>query len=206
MAATWGTVPGYSWLHGLRRRTIGLVSFVAGVSVGALLVTAHGAWDTSKVPEWITAIGTVVLAIVTLALAMVGISQIRVVARQQRKWTTLQACDRYDSDPIINAAHDVLWKHINVGAQSSVELTHAALRLLNYFDAIAIGIDQGLYIDELAHDHIGNIVRLRLEELRSLNVKEVNELLNGLHKHHAALAAMSARWVAEKGGQKFRDD
>lgn len=184
--------------------------YASCVALGFLLsisaAMGYGYWETNKTAEWITAISTVVLAVGTFGLALVGIGQIRVLAEQQRKWTTLQACDRYDSDPVLNMARDVVCRHVNGVAQTSLDLNHAALRLLNYFDAIAIGIDQNLYRDELAKDHLGNIVFGKLEQLRSIDDSKVKELLAALGTDFSCLDKMVIRWGKPRAGAAFRDE
>jgi len=80
----------------------------------------------------------------------------REVKNDQRKWATLQACDRYDSDRFIQEAV----KELNLaGSKMDEKLRNIYItRLLNYFSSIAIGLDQDFYDDAIARRHLGYIV------------------------------------------------
>jgi hypothetical protein len=120
-------------------------------------LTAHG---------WI-AVGTLALAVATFALVLTAFIQIRSIREENKKTQTLAACSNYDLNPIIFECTRIL-----LAAQDSGELATSPkkyrpqiLTLLNYLDAIAIGIEQGLYIEELAWDHLETIVRWHVASL-----------------------------------------
>ena len=75
--------------------------------------------------------------------------------RRTREWNTLAACQRYDFDPVIEAATARIWEASNKGTdyRSNVERRDIVV-LLNYLDGLAIGIDQDLYIDQIVKDHL----------------------------------------------------
>ena len=141
-------------------------------------------------------------------------------AIQRRKWATLQACDRYDMDPEITAAvrflrrfhpfssvrlappsgigadfnqlptpsvQDPAW----AGLTNDQRYTMSAGLLLNYFDSIAIGINQQFYDEDICRDHIGNIVRNWIQMLRSTAPDTFDEIMR---VHYPTLNAMSERW------------
>ena len=85
---------------------------------------------------------------------LVGISRTQKEAKNdQRKWATLQVCDRYDSDPLIQEAVAKLnWDSATL-TRNQRDLY--ATRLLNYFSSIAIGLGQDFYDDAIARAHIG---------------------------------------------------
>ncbi len=72
----------------------------------------------------------------------------------------MAACDRYNFDPILD---DCLRKLRDAKRDKKFDGHESDFRLeittiLNYLDGIAIGIYQGLYIEDLARDHMHQIV------------------------------------------------
>ena len=113
-----------------------------------------------------------VAAIGTVATALVAWYQIGALKRQQQGWETLKACDRYDTDPVIDAALNKLRDHRNSGTLASNPM---AVRLeittvLNYLDGVATGIAQGLYDERIARDHLEPIMRDHVREFLSLEM------------------------------------
>ncbi len=68
------------------------------------------------------------------------------------------ACQRYDFDPVIEAATARIWEASNKGIdyKTNVERRDIVV-LLNYLDGLAIGIDQGLYVEQIVKDHLASI-------------------------------------------------
>jgi hypothetical protein len=107
---------------------------------------------------WI-AVGTVSLAAFTAILVAVGIYQILGVRKENKKTQTLAACGNWEQNPNIYDALQKLW-----AASESGELEREPRKfrpqlnvVLNFLDAIAIGIEQGLYIENLAWDHLESV-------------------------------------------------
>jgi hypothetical protein len=113
--------------------------------------------------NWLGAWSNFGILLATLALVtftrqqLVGISRTQREAKNdQRKWATLQACDRYDSDPFIQNAVEKLTL-VNPAMDDKARDLYVT-RLLNYFSSIAIGLDQDFYDDTIARAHIGYLV------------------------------------------------
>jgi hypothetical protein len=88
---------------------------------------------------------------------LVGIGRTQREAKNdQRKLATLQACDRYDSDPLIQVAVEKLML-VNPNMDENTRNLYVT-RLLNYFSSIAIGLGQDFYDDTIARAHIGYLV------------------------------------------------
>jgi hypothetical protein len=141
------------------------------------------------------AIGAVSQAALTLLVIVVAGWQIAATRRQNQRWHTLEACNRYHIDPTIRqslatlrAAHQ---QNKFVGNEPSYRVD--IVSLLNHLDSIAIGIYQGLYVEGLARDHIQAIVQLHLNEyLRNGVPKRI-----GIDPHdYRHLLALEARWTA----------
>ena len=114
---------------------------------------------------WI-AIGTVGLALATLALFIAALSQTISIRNEARRSRTLAICERYDFDPVLDRCLRNLRR---AKASGSFEKDPVRYRIdvstvLNYLDGIAIGIEQELYIEDLARDHLEPIVRDHVNE------------------------------------------
>ena len=110
--------------------------------------------------QWI-AIGTISLAFVTALLVLVGTVHISAIRHENKKAQTLTACSNWDQNPNIYDALQKLWAAIESG---DLKTTPRKFRpqinvILNFLDAIAIGIEQNLYIENLAWDHLDAIVK-----------------------------------------------
>jgi hypothetical protein len=110
-----------------------------------------------KAEEW-TALATVLLAVLTLFVVIVGWIQLRSVRKDAKKERTIAVCDRYDYDPILDGSARRL-----SAAGTSVNRNDPAYQsdvsqVLNYCDAISIGIAQGIYIELLARDYLEDII------------------------------------------------
>jgi hypothetical protein len=77
--------------------------------------------------------------------------------RRIREWETLKICQRYDFDPIIDAATERIYAASNDGKDYRLPgvKQRDMICILNYFDGIAIGIEQNLYIEDIVRDHLG---------------------------------------------------
>lgn len=132
-------------------------------------------------PEWmtyITAASSLISAGATVAIAVfanVQIDKATAMAKeqlersslQQKKWSTLQACNNYDLDPVIEEATKEIWKHKSSGYANQENYKREIVVVLNYLDSLSIGISQGLYEEAIVKDHLGPIfidmVRKHLE-------------------------------------------
>lgn len=119
---------------------------------------------------WI-AIFTAMLVLATAALAGIAWQEIGSARNENRETQTLLACGRYDTDPIIFTCQERLvavksYKKRNDAAliANADKIRQEALTVLNFLDAIAIGVSQGLYIEHLAREHLINIVRKHVAE------------------------------------------
>ena len=98
-------------------------------------------------------------AVAAIAIAVIAWYQIDALRKQQRKWSTLEVCNRYDTDPILVEAHRTLRKHVDGKEIDQEALAESSLTLLNYFDAIFIGVKQKLYIKEIVKEHLWPIIK-----------------------------------------------
>jgi hypothetical protein len=123
-------------------------------------VSAHAAaapWEMwGHTADFYIAAGTALLALATVILILIGFFQIRAIRKQNQRWHTLSVCERYTTDPILDGSLKSLRKLHNEGTFDAECKKHTTeiITVLNYLDGIAIGIYQGLYLDELARDHL----------------------------------------------------
>ena len=123
---------------------------------------------------WITAIGTIVLAIAASVQLPLIAKQMRSLAeqlrlsreaernaeRRVREWEKLKACQHYDFDPVLDGATQRLWEASEQGRnyrQPAINLRDM-ICVLNYFDGLAVGIEQNLYIEKVVRNHLGLVM------------------------------------------------
>jgi len=126
-----------------------------------------------ELSEW----ATIAQAVLAALAAAVAYRQITVSQKESKKWKTLEACSQYESEPIISSAVRLRRFYENPVAQTAgsgqppdgghepFRLVDDAKLVLNFFDGIAIGVQQNLYIESLARDHMANIVRVHVMEV-----------------------------------------
>jgi hypothetical protein len=127
-------------------------------------LTAHG---------W-TAAGTVALALATAFLATIALYQIRELRLENRKTQTLVACGNYDQNQVIFSCAQQIWQARDDGElqENPEKYCMEMITLLNFLDAIAIGIEQDLYIEDLARKHLKSIVQRQTEQLIDSGILE----------------------------------
>lgn len=153
------------------------------------------------------AIGSNTQALVTTILIGIGAWQVFAIKRENLKSRTLSACDRYDTDPIIDASLREL--RLLLRDPESAEkglLKLPTTTILNYLDSIAVGVEQGLYIESLARDHLKAIVIKHTDDY--LRDESVARKIGLNPANFTTLTAMASRWKADpltfRDGWKWR--
>lgn len=153
------------------------------------------------------AIGSNIQALVTTVLIAIGAWQVFAIKRENLKSRTLSACDRYDTDPIIDGS----LREIRLLLKDPQSAENGLLKLptttvLNYLDSIAVGIEQGLYIESLARDHLKAIVIKHTDDY--LRDESVARKIGLNPANFSTLTAMATRWKidppAYRDGWKWR--
>jgi hypothetical protein len=121
-------------------------------------VASHGA-------DFWAAVGAGLSAIATAALVVVGAWQISSARNERKGWETLKACERYDSDLVLDNCSRILKMARDSGdlAANPRKYTLDVIALLNYLEGIAAGIEQDLYVESIAKDHMQSVVNGLLE-------------------------------------------
>ena len=112
------------------------------------------------------------LVVATSALAIIAYMQLsriaenmRVDGEREKKWATLQACDRYNFDSTIHSVTRRIWDKSEGGTSYSDKdaIKHDVISLLNYLDSLAVGIHQGLYVEEIVRDYMEPVIKKAVE-------------------------------------------
>jgi hypothetical protein len=138
------------------------------------------------VSDWITPAAAVATALATSGLAAITWSQLgelrkqlqaqaeqlKIQGEREKQWRTIEACERYTYDPVLRDAKLAIWRARENGRAEHVADPPAVRRdvvvLLNYLDAVGVGVEQGVYIEDIVQDH-----------LKILVVETVNRFIKG---------------------------
>jgi hypothetical protein len=141
----WVVLPLYylSWLSMAEKPT----ETVLGI--GSLGWTATGA------------IASVVYDFLTAGILWFAGSQILSARKEARINRTLEACNRYDTDPILDAVTRRLAAASDDGTlkEDPKKYRIDLYSLFNYFESVAIGVNRGLYDASIVQDHLEAIIK-----------------------------------------------
>jgi hypothetical protein len=168
-----------------------------------------------SIAAW-TAIGamaTILLAMATIAVAWVAGYQISsaraeaVAARNEAKrQRTLEVVSRYDHDPVLDRALRRMARARDSGKLFTETRTYRTdiVAVMNYFEGIAIGLKQDIYIEEMVRDYMEPVFRSHIDEI----VKEkIFEKIGADIDDFEHICALDDSWrpkskVHFKGGQQ----
>jgi hypothetical protein len=146
--------------------------------------------SVASIIQALVAIGALVAAFVGARIAWM---QIKRSEMENRKWKTLDICAQYELNHDLSEAANYLRKFYFDGSQKDLDATKAAAKLvLNYLDGIAIGVEQGLYIEALAKDHLRAIVRGHVRGIFGSGRTILNE------DDFEKIIAMNSKWTANE--------
>jgi len=146
--------------------------------------------------DWNT-VWSAVQAIGTVGAVGVAAYQIAKLRADQRGWETLKACERYDTDPVIEAAL-VRLKVGRDGVDLLIDTKKYSLdatTVLNYLEGIATGICQGFYDERVVRDHLERIMRDHIGEFLSEDIAKGMELSKD---DYCRLEDLLSNWGADK--------
>lgn len=151
--------------------------------------------------QWL-ALGTWALVAATTFLFFAAWRQIKEIRNENRKAATLAVLGQYDLNPNLYEALKTLWEARESGdlQKTPRKFRPQIVLLLNHLDAIAIGIEQGVYIESLAWDHLEFIVPPIVERYIDSNlIKQFDQSRD----HWMRLCDLRDRWRRAK--PRFRD-
>lgn len=140
-----------------------------------------------------TAIWTALLFFATVGLAIIAWVQIAAARRENRLTQTLIACGLYDTNQVIFSACQTIMKAKDAGTleRDAYSLRLEILTVLNFLDAIAIGVSQGMYVKELVKEHMSGIMARHVRELINSPVGAAS----GCNaEYYPRLLALNAEW------------
>jgi hypothetical protein len=121
--------------------------------------------------------------------------QISAQRDENRKWKTLEICAQYELSEMISVAAGRVQTAFDGEQQLTnekcTEIYRDAKVVLNYLDGIAIGVGQGLYIEDLAKDHLKQIVKFHVDKL--LHVSNCTRLRLDQNDYQFVMA-MNRKW------------
>ena len=122
--------------------------------------------------DWVTPVSAATTALGTFALAGIAwyqltelrkqlsaqAAQLKVLGDREKQWRTIEACERYTYDPVLRDAKQAIWAARDQGRKQYIDDALSVRRdvvvLLNYLDAIGVGVQQGVYIEQIVRDHL----------------------------------------------------
>jgi hypothetical protein len=145
--------------------------------------------------SWV-AVWTFALFGATLLLGLIALSQISEGRKENRITQTLLACGQYDTSPVIFECCRTLMKAKDDGR---LEADAFALRLelltvLNFLDAIAIGVQQKLYVKKLVKAHMQAIIA---RNVREYLLSPVGKISGCTPEFYERLLALHHEWEAQ---------
>jgi hypothetical protein len=127
-----------------------------------------------ELAEIIVTISSLMTALATVGLAFFGIQQIKSLKKQvklqgdqikiqgerEKKWHTVDACERYSTDPILHRVTKQIWENSSNGTDytNCNSLDHNIIQLLDYLDSIAVGIEQDIYDEYIVKSNLEEVV------------------------------------------------
>ncbi|MFT5470866.1 MAG: hypothetical protein ACI8UO_005997 [Verrucomicrobiales bacterium] len=133
-------------------------------------------------PQWVAALAAGITAILFLLLLIViavqlgglkkqvklAVDHTRVNAEAQRRRATVEAVRRYESDPILRESIQKLWAKTAQGTDYTLldgDDEFQVITVLNYFDGIANGIEQGVLVEGIVKDYLRVVLSKNVKAL-----------------------------------------
>jgi hypothetical protein len=153
-------------------------------------------------PTWTdvaTALASLATAVATCGIIVTAIQQIRGLREENRKWETVKACTAYTKDPILFQCA----KEVRARSKGS-DYTRATMMpvmqelraILNYLDSLAVGVAQGVYIEQIVRDNLQLVIEKAVDNFCIEDFKQEFNLEGFSH-----LLAMRARWKPDAAVQ-----
>jgi hypothetical protein len=104
----------------------------------------------------------------TFFLAFIGWKQLKKIedatnarSKNEMKWATIRACERLDTDSTFDGFNQRIFSQSRLGKKGNLDYTCNNMKsldvdikgLLNCFDALAIGVLEGVYNEDIIRDH-----------------------------------------------------
>lgn len=106
------------------------------------------------------AMANVIYCALTAGLLCFAIYQVLSSKEDAKVNRTLAACDKYDTDPVLDRVTRRLSRSFSDGSLASHPTKYQIdlYSLFNYFESIAIGVSRGHYDTEIVRDQLGSVI------------------------------------------------
>jgi hypothetical protein len=103
------------------------------------------------------------------ATACVAWYQLGALRSDQKGWETLRACEKYETDPVLDRALCSIRDARIIGDLIANPKAHSleVATVLNYFESLATGVGQGFYVESIIRDHLESVIRDHVAEFLS---------------------------------------
>ena len=167
---------------------------------------------------WVAAIGGLLSGVTSAGLLIVALVQLpffrkqlqsmeaarRDLAKAEKERRTLDACNRFHTDTTLYEVK----QHIYVAREDAnpiaallrPEVRRDVINLLNYFEGLAIGVEQGVYDDEIVYDNLSNALVWAVEYFIMANAKYNPEQKLGDPDEFVPLLRLYQRYTQKKIG------
>jgi hypothetical protein len=144
--------------------------------------------------DW-NAISTAGVFFATVGLILVAWLQTTSIRRDNKLERTLHAWAKYESDPVIAQCARSLRAARASGdyEKSPNTYTHDIVIMLNYLDNLAIGIEEGLYEENLAGDHMRSILNFYTKQYLNKDTFRIHKELK--IEDYSSLNRLRERWA-----------
>lgn len=101
-------------------------------------------------------ISIVAQGVLMIGLVATGIYQLLAIRAHAKRNATLEMCTRFSTDSVLCNSHRELHEaRINNDLQKNpLKYRHAILPILNFLDMVAIGVERGIYDEDLAREYL----------------------------------------------------
>lgn len=119
---------------------------------------------------WSVEAATWVIAIFTGLLFWAALYQLSQLREGQRAWATLDACNKYDLDPVLSNRIEWLKRWItdnkaDPAIKANDEFERRVTVLLNFLEGIAIGYERNDYNRDIVKTYLGSVIALWVHDL-----------------------------------------
>jgi hypothetical protein len=167
-------------------------------STGAETVLGIGSLGWSA----ISALANIAYDLLTAGILWFAASQIISARREAQTNRTLAACDRYDTDPVLDAVARRLSDAHESGLLKAEPHKHRIdlYSLFNYFESIAIGVNRGLYDESIVRDHMEQIISGYVVDfiLSDIAGRKKNSAGKGEEEYFINLMVLHRKWQTAK--------
>lgn len=107
----------------------------------------------------ITAIGTLIAAIIAVFKLSNISKQIEITNKREIKWKTEATYEIYRSSSMFKKVTESIFEKSKNGTDyTNFEYDHNVLYLINYLESIAVGVEQGIYNEDMMKDYLKEAV------------------------------------------------